>query len=114
VGVEKVTVISKRSGGRSVVKGRNPFHALLDHYSWRRANDDGQHCRSEALFYYFRLEDQVPKNHPVVPIISPRRTPRRFEIEASLRRFYFLKAEPLVELFVRLAVDLDIRVDEVI
>jgi transposase len=23
----------------------------------------GQHSRSEALFYYFRLEDQVPKNH---------------------------------------------------
>jgi len=23
----------------------------------------GQHCRSEALFYYFRLEDQVPETH---------------------------------------------------
>ena len=23
----------------------------------------GQHPRSEALFYYFRLEDQVPENH---------------------------------------------------
>ena len=23
----------------------------------------GQHTRSEALFYYFRLEDQVPENH---------------------------------------------------
>ncbi len=23
----------------------------------------GQHARSEALFYYFRLEDQVPKHH---------------------------------------------------
>src|SRR5947207_14063794 len=23
----------------------------------------GQHDRSEALFYYFRLEDQVPENH---------------------------------------------------
>ena len=22
-----------------------------------------QHARSEALFYYFRLEDQVPENH---------------------------------------------------
>ena len=22
----------------------------------------GQHDRSEALFYYFRLEDQVPEN----------------------------------------------------
>ena len=23
----------------------------------------GQHSRSEALFYYFRLEDQGPENH---------------------------------------------------
>jgi hypothetical protein len=23
----------------------------------------GQYCRSEALFYYFRLEDQVPESH---------------------------------------------------
>ena len=23
----------------------------------------GQHSRSEVLFYYFRLEDQVPENH---------------------------------------------------
>jgi hypothetical protein len=23
----------------------------------------GQHSRSKALFYYFRLEDQVPENH---------------------------------------------------
>src|ERR1700757_4961312 len=23
----------------------------------------GQHPRSESLFYYFRLEDQVPENH---------------------------------------------------
>jgi hypothetical protein len=23
----------------------------------------GQQSRSEALFYYFRLEDQVPENH---------------------------------------------------
>jgi transposase len=23
----------------------------------------GQHDRSEALFYYFRLENQVPENH---------------------------------------------------
>jgi transposase len=23
----------------------------------------GQHCRSESLFYYFRLEDQIPENH---------------------------------------------------
>ena len=23
----------------------------------------GQHSRSESLFYYFRIEDQVPENH---------------------------------------------------
>ena len=23
----------------------------------------GHHSRSESLFYYFRLEDQVPENH---------------------------------------------------
>ena len=23
----------------------------------------GQHDRSESLFYYFRIEDQVPQNH---------------------------------------------------
>ena len=23
----------------------------------------GEHSRSEALFYYFRLEDQIPENH---------------------------------------------------
>jgi hypothetical protein len=28
----------------------------------------GQHDRSEALFYYFRLEDQVPENHLLRPI----------------------------------------------
>ena len=43
-----------------------------------------------------------------------RRNPRRVELAASLRRFYFFKAELLVELIVRLTVDLDIRVDEVI
>jgi len=36
------------------------------------------------------------------------------KLVASLRRFFFLKAELLVELFVRLTVDLEIRVDEVI
>jgi hypothetical protein len=23
----------------------------------------GQHERTESLFYYFRLEDQIPENH---------------------------------------------------
>jgi hypothetical protein len=39
-------------------------HALCDSDRWRPADHDmGQHDRSEALFYYFRLEDQVPENH---------------------------------------------------
>jgi Cu/Ag efflux protein CusF len=33
-----LTVISKRSGSRNVVKGSNPYHAVLDHHSRRRAN----------------------------------------------------------------------------
>ena len=28
----------------------------------------GQHDRSEALFYYFRLEDQVPETHDSVEL----------------------------------------------
>jgi transposase len=28
----------------------------------------GQHSRSESLFYYFRIEDQVPENHLLRPI----------------------------------------------
>ena len=40
----------------------------------------GQHARSEALFYYFRLEDQIPENHllrlmhtPIRPaLVGPR------------------------------------------
>jgi hypothetical protein len=63
VGVEKVTVISKRSGSRSVVEGRNPCHALLDRHSGRRAHHDGATLALGALFYYFRLEDQVPETH---------------------------------------------------
>ena len=28
----------------------------------------GQHARSESLFYYFRIEDQVPENHCCVSL----------------------------------------------
>ena len=31
----------------------------------------GQHDRSEALFYYFRLEDQVPETHLLRLIVRP-------------------------------------------
>ncbi len=30
----------------------------------------GQHSRSESLFYYFRIEDQVPENHLLRLIIA--------------------------------------------
>src|ERR1700722_11160346 len=40
-----------------------PEHAALDFDFGRPADHDGQHARSEALFYYFRLEDQVPEHH---------------------------------------------------
>jgi hypothetical protein len=46
-----------------VVQGRNPCHALLDQHSRRRANHDGATFSLGALFYYFRLEDQVPETH---------------------------------------------------
>jgi len=37
---------------------------LLDIDPRRPADHDGaRHSRSESLFYYFRLEDQVPENH---------------------------------------------------
>ena len=40
------------------------MHALLDFDGWRLADHDGAPlARGEALFYYFRLEDQVPENH---------------------------------------------------
>jgi len=31
--------------------------------AYRELEIAGHHARSEALFYYFRLEDQVPENH---------------------------------------------------
>jgi len=31
--------------------------------SVREAQHDGQQCRSESLFYYFRIEDHVPEDH---------------------------------------------------
>ncbi|HET8827280.1 MAG TPA: hypothetical protein VFM77_19215 [Terriglobales bacterium] len=39
------------------------MHALLDFNAWRLADHDGTPLPGEALFYYFRLEDQVPENH---------------------------------------------------
>ena len=63
VGVEKVTSISGMRFGRSMLEGSDLTHALLDSHHRRTADHDGQHDRSEALFYYFRLDDQVPETH---------------------------------------------------
>ena len=38
-------------------------YALFDSDRRRLADHDGHHYRSESLFYYFRIEDQVPETH---------------------------------------------------
>jgi transposase len=46
-----------------MLQERDSAHALLDFYLGGLLIMMGQHDRSEALFYYFRLEDQVPETH---------------------------------------------------
>jgi hypothetical protein len=46
-----------------VLEGSIPAHAFWISIIGGLLIMMGQHDRSEALFYYFRLEDQVPKNH---------------------------------------------------
>jgi hypothetical protein len=67
VGVEKVTVISDRNGGRGMVISKEEcLPAMLSiAILGGLLIMMGQQDRSEALFYYFRLEDQVPENHLV-------------------------------------------------
>jgi hypothetical protein len=36
----------------------------------------GHHSRSESLFYYFRIEDQVPENHLLRLISRPSSLPK--------------------------------------
>jgi transposase len=38
-------------------------YALFDSHHRRPADHVGQHDHPEALFYYFRLDDQVPEHH---------------------------------------------------
>ena len=47
----------------------------------------GQHDRSEALFYYFRLEDQVPDTHLLRLIEKHISFLRAGEAESELRRY---------------------------
>jgi hypothetical protein len=53
----------------------------------------GQHDRSEALFYYFRLEDQVPQNHL---LRRSRRTSQFFLAAAAqnIKRLVRLLSQP--------------------
>jgi transposase len=54
----------------------------------------GQHDRSEALFYYFRLEDQVPENH-LLRLIEKHIS---FEfVRERLRNSYSETGRPLID-----------------
>jgi transposase len=54
----------------------------------------GQHARSEALFYYFRLEDQVPENH-LLRLIDKHVS---FEfVRAQLKGSYSEKGRPSID-----------------
>jgi hypothetical protein len=74
VGVEKVTVISMWRGDRAWYK-----EEILAMFCWITIPGGaqimmGQHDRSEALFYYFSLADQIPETHLLRLIEKP--TPR--------------------------------------
>jgi hypothetical protein len=43
----------------------------------------GHHARSEALFYYFRLEDQLHENHLLRLKVNPWRTNPEFPLTPS-------------------------------
>jgi hypothetical protein len=62
VGVEKVTSI-RRMRFREGCWKKASAQTLFDSDRRRPADHDGQHDRSETLFHYFRLEDQVPESH---------------------------------------------------
>jgi transposase len=57
VGVEKAALISRSNCGKQW------FHVLRDSDLRRPAGHDGQHARCESLFYYFKPDDYIPKNH---------------------------------------------------
>jgi hypothetical protein len=63
VGVEKVTEIGRWNSAEAYLK-----KVILPMLCWILIVGGllimmGQHDHSEALFYYFRLEDQVPETH---------------------------------------------------
>ena len=61
MGVEKVPTIGGMSIGRSLNNALAVLFRIL--IVGGLLIMMGQHDRSEALFYYFRLEDQVPETH---------------------------------------------------
>ena len=62
MGVEKVTLISGMRLGRSMLEESIHMRCLILIVGGLLIMM-GQHDRSEALFYYFRLEDQIPETH---------------------------------------------------
>ncbi len=48
----------------------------------------GNHSRSESLFYYFRLEDQVPENH-LLRLIDRHKLP---SLSCALAQGYLLSS----------------------
>jgi hypothetical protein len=63
VGVEKVTEIGSWNSAEACQKKVILHMFCLILIVGRLLIMMGQHDRSEALFYYFRLEDQVPETH---------------------------------------------------
>ena len=62
--VEKVFVNANSSVGSNVyMSKRSPDALSLSPFTEACGIMMGQHSRSESLFYYFRIEDQVPENH---------------------------------------------------
>jgi hypothetical protein len=58
-GVEKVTLVSRRGA----VQGSNPPGYYLTLVIGGLLIMTGQLTRSEALFYYFKLEEYIPESH---------------------------------------------------
>jgi hypothetical protein len=64
VGVEKAHRVGACEGDNNEVISRRELgmlQAIAILGGWLLMM--GQHDRSESLFYYFRIEDQVPENH---------------------------------------------------
>jgi len=62
VTVEKIPQLMLLAVQGSGYKQASVPDAGVDGYLQRPATHDGKHSRSESLFYYFRVENQVPEN----------------------------------------------------